>query len=263
MILATRVLLSSLYIFFLLGPSGCSNQPDIKAEKFSYLIVNSFPHDPMAFTQGLAWDQGIVYEGTGQLGKSSLRKVELQTGKIEQKIDNAEDIFGEGITVYQNKIYQLTWKNKTAFVYDKSGFTLIKSYHYPRQGWGITNDAKNLIVSDGTATLYFLNPETLTEQRNIKVHDNSEDIKYLNELEYIKGKIYANIWNSDKIAIINPNDGRVEGWIDLSGLREQLVSDQKIDVLNGIMYDKEESRLFVTGKFWPTLFEIKLIPVKR
>ena len=254
------VLRPFILIFFLFWLPGCSNAPVIKPKQFSYVIVHSYPHDPMAFTQGLAWDQGIVYEGTGKRGRSSLRRVDLQTGRVEQEIDYEKDIFAEGITVFHNKIYQLTWKNKTVFVYDKHDFAIIKSWRFPREGWGITHDNRNLIVSDGTSTLYFLDPETLSERRRIAVHDNSGRVKYLNELEYVKGSVYANVWKSNRIAIINPDNGVVEGWVDLSRLREQLICDKPPNVLNGIMYDPEGNRLFVTGKLWPTLFEIRLVP---
>ena len=256
----TKALHISLFIFLFLGLPGCSTEPLIEPEKFSYRVVSSYPHDPTAFTQGLAWDKGIVYEGTGKRGKSSLRRVDLQTGKIEQKIDHKNHIFAEGITVYQDRIFQLTWKNNSVFVYDKHTFSLIKSWQFPGEGWGITHDNRNLIVSNGTATLYFLDPETLNEKRRISVRDNTGPIESLNELEYIKGTVYANIWKSNRIAIINPKNGIVEGWINLAGLRKQLQYDNQPDVLNGIMHDPEGDRLFVTGKFWPTLFEIKVIP---
>lgn len=245
--------------FFLFWLPGCSGDTPPSTENFSYLVVNSYPHDPKAFTQGLVWDRNSVFEGTGKRGRSSLRKVELFTGKVLKQIDHEQSIFAEGITVFKNRIYQLTWKNNIVFVYDRNDFSQIKSYPYPREGWGITHNNHHLIVSDGTPTLYFLDPDTLNNKGKITVHDNSGPIKYINELEYIKGRIYANVWKSNRIAIIHPDTGFVTGWIDLSGLANRLKYNHKPDVLNGIMYDSTEDRLFVTGKFWPTLFEIKLV----
>jgi len=251
------------YLYFLVCLcsllSGCSNNLEEKTVEFSYVIVNKYPHDPNAFTQGLVWDNGAVDEGTGLLGRSSLRQVDLGTGKIIRRIDHDKDIFAEGITVFQDRVYQLTWKNKIIFVYDKQDFSLISSYQYPREGWGVTHDNLNIIVSEGTDTLYFLDPLTLGEKRSISVHDNSSNIHYLNELEYIEGKIYANIWKSNLIAIINPDNGIVEGWLDLTGLYDLLSHDRALDVLNGIMYDQKKKKLFVTGKLWPILFEIKVV----
>ncbi len=253
-------ILKLLLLPLLLLQLGCSHDPLLKAKNFTYQIVKTYPHDSLAFTQGLDWDDGIVYEGTGLHGKSSLRQVALETGEIILKIDNQREIFGEGITVFNNLIYQLTWKNKTVFVYNKHDLSLVKSHHYSREGWGITHDNTSLILSDGTSTLYFLDPETLGEKRRISVSDINDEIQYLNELEYIKDKIYANIWKSNRIAIINPSNGIVEGWVDLSDLHEQLEIANKEGVLNGIMYDHKEERLFVTGKLWPTLYEIRLLP---
>jgi glutamine cyclotransferase len=251
-----RVLLLPL----LLMPLGCSNVPEIKPKEISYNIVKIYPHDSLAFTQGLAWDEGIVYEGTGLHGKSSLRQVNLETGETILKIDYQREVFAEGIAVFKNLIYQLTWKNKTVFIYNKHDLSLVKSLQYSREGWGITHDNKSLILSDGTSTLYFLDPENLGEKKRISVSDSTSEVQYLNELEYINDKIYANIWKSNRIAIINPSNGIVDGWLDLSSLREQLEFDKKVGVLNGIMYDQKEERLFVTGKLWPALYEIKLIP---
>lgn len=238
---------------------GCAHITDINLEKYTYRIVNSYPHDPEAFTQGLAWDKGFIFEGTGIYGHSSLRKQSLQSGRTEHKINYQDDIFAEGVTVFDDKIYQLTWKNKRIFIYDKHDLSLIKKLNYPREGWGITHDCHNLIVSDGSSTLYFIDPETLTEVRRITVRQRSRIISDLNELEYINGSIYANIWKSNRIVIISPADGEVEGWIDLVGLDEKLPKNKNSGVLNGIMYDPDKQRIFVTGKFWPTLFEIELV----
>lgn len=248
-------------IVLLFWVAGFAGQPDPTPEKYTYKIVNRFPHDQQAFTQGLEWDQGAVYEGTGKLGHSSLRRVDLKTGAVQQRIDYPDNIFGEGITVFQDKIYQLTWKNRILFVYNKDDLSLVETFSYPREGWGLTHDRRDLIASDGTSTIYFLAPETLVERRRITAQDNGRQIQDLNELEYIDGRIFANIFRSDRIAMINPENGAVEGWIDLSGLREELSLDNPEAVLNGIMFDKEGDRLFITGKFWPTLFEIRLVPV--
>ncbi|MBT8361454.1 MAG: glutaminyl-peptide cyclotransferase [Desulfobacterales bacterium] len=238
---------------------GCAHKTDTNPEKYTYRIVNSYPHDPEAFTQGLAWDKGFIFEGTGIYGHSSLRKQSLQTGRTEHKIDYQDDIFAEGVTVFDDKIYQLTWKNRLVFIYDKHDLSLIKKLNYPREGWGITHDSHNLIVSDGSSTLYFIDPETLTEVRRITVQQRSRTISALNELEYINGSVYANIWKSNRIVIISPSNGEVEGWIDLSGLDKKLSKDNSSGVLNGIMFDPDKQRLFVTGKLWPTLFEIELV----
>lgn len=245
----------------LLVPAAYCNSQISKPKQLTYSIVQEFPHDPEAFTQGLAWDKGNVYEATGLYGQSSLRRVELHTGKVELKHDYDQQIFAEGITIFEDKIYQLTWKNKRVFQYDKNDFTLIRSHEFPYQGWGITHDNEQLIVSDGTAKLYFLDPQTLSEKRRIFVHDDQGQVGRLNELEYVNGKIYANIWKTDRIAIISPKDGVVTSYLDLSGLSTNMKSENKPDVLNGIMYDSLDDRLFVTGKLWPSLFEIKVVPI--
>lgn len=243
--------------------AGYCNSQISKPKQLTYFIVQEFPHDPMAFTQGLAWHKGNVYEGTGLYGQSSLRRVDLHTGIVELKREYDQQIFAEGITVYEEKIYQLTWKNNRVFQYDKNDFSLIKSWKFPYQGWGITHDKEELIISDGTATLYFLDPENLAEKRKILVRDDQGQVSRLNELEYVKGKIYANIWKTDLIAIINPTNGIVTGYLDLSGLSATMKSEKEPDVLNGIMYDAVNDRLFVTGKLWPSLFEITVVTAPR
>ena len=229
---------------------------------YTYKIVNTFPHDPNAFTQGLAWEYGFLYEGTGLPGHSSLRKVELETGKILQSIELPAEYFGEGITIFGDKIIQLTYLSKVGFVYDKDTFELLRQFSYPTEGWGITHDGKNLIMSDGTPTLYLLDPETFETISKIDVYENNTLLWGLNELEFIDGRIYANIWPTDRIAIIAPQTGQVTAMIDLKGLLSGQDISRQVDVLNGIAYDPENRRLFVTGKFWPKLFEIKLIPKK-
>ncbi len=247
-----------LIIFLLLPLAACSDtQPPVR---YSYLLVNTFPHDPDAFTQGLVWDQGIMYEGTGKNGRSSLRRVNIESGNIEQITTYPWKIFAEGITVFQDTIYQLTWKNNRVYCYDKLDFSLLKTWHYPRQGWGLTHDNQQLIASDGSASLYFLDPDTLDVKKRITVYDHTGSIVRLNELEYIKGLVYANVWQTNDIVMIDPVDGRVVGRIDLASLRGHLPGTGKTNVLNGIMYDQHNDRLFVTGKLWPLLFEIRIVP---
>ncbi|MDM8557842.1 glutaminyl-peptide cyclotransferase [Candidatus Parabeggiatoa sp. HSG14] len=228
---------------------------------YTYKIINTYPHDKKAFTQGLVFQDGFLYESTGLRNRSTLRKVELETGKVLQIHNLHRSYFGEGMTIYNGKIFQLTWQSQVGFVYDKASFELIEEFNYPTEGWGLTHDGKQLIMSDGTSTLYFLNPETLEITGQIDVYDNQKAIKWLNELEYIHGKIYANVWQSTKIAVINPKTGQVDGWIELEGLLS--FEEYRADVLNGIAYDAKKNRLFVTGKLWPKLFEIKLIPLNK
>jgi glutamine cyclotransferase len=227
---------------------------------YTYQIVNTYPHDRNAYTQGLIFEEGILYEGTGRWGRSTLRKVELGTGNVLQLYSLPDQFFGEGVTVFGDKIFQLTWKSHLGFVYDKESFELLQEFEYPTEGWGITHDGERLIMSDGTSTLHFLEPETLEEIGQIDVHDNDGPVIRLNELEYIRGEIYANVWQTDRIARIDPGTGQVTGWIELAGLLSPEDRSQPVDVLNGIAYDAEHDRLFVTGKLWPKLFEIELNP---
>ncbi len=223
---------------------------------YSYSIVNTYPHDENAFTQGLLFDNGVLYESTGLYGDSSLRRVELETGKILQSYALPPQYFGEGITIFDDKIIQLTWLENKSFVYDKQSFDLLQELSYSTEGWGITSDGNRLIMSDGTSTLYFLDPVTFQRIGQVEVTANGP-VEMLNELEYINGKVYANVWEEEKMAIINPQTGQVEGWINLSGL-QNAENQNTLNVLNGIAYDAKEDRLFVTGKNWPQLFEIKL-----
>ena len=229
---------------------------------YTYKIVNVYPHDPNAFTQGLVFDDGILYEGTGLYGSSTLREVELETGEILQIHELASQFFGEGVTIYRDAIIQLTWKSNVGFVYDKNSFELLREFKYPTEGWGITHDEKRLIISDGTSTLHFLHPETFEELEQVEVYDNNGPMNRLNELEYIQGEIYANVWKTDSIARISAQTGQVLGWIKLDGLLSQEDDIGSVDVLNGIAYDAKDDRLFVTGKLWPRLFEIELISSK-
>ena len=231
---------------------------DVVPEKYRYKLVHTYPHDSDAFTQGLIYDKGILYEGTGQETGSSLRAVELETGKVLRQHNLDASLFGEGITLYGDKIYQVTWENKVGFVYNKTTFDVINKIYYPTQGWGLTTIGDRIVMSDGTNVLYFYEPEMFTVISRIEVYDNRNKIDSLNELEYIDGEIWANIWMSEKIARIDPETGKVKGYIDLKGILPEADKKPETDVLNGIAYDQERNRIFVTGKKWPKLFEIKI-----
>lgn len=230
---------------------------------YSYQIINSYPHDSGAFTQGLIFNEGFLYESTGKRGQSTLRKVDLKTGKVLQQYSLPKRYFAEGLTLWQDKLIQLTWRGETGFVYDKRTFNPLREFLYSTEGWGITHNDRYLIMSDGSSTLYFLNPEDFRLVKRIQVHDNTIPIANLNELEYVKGEIYANIWLTDYIVRISPETGQVLGWINLENLLSQGKPAPLADVLNGIAYDENQDRLFVTGKYWPNLFEIKLTVESR
>jgi len=227
---------------------------------YTYTIVNEYPHDEKAFTQGLEYHNGFLYESTGQRGKSTLRKVEITTGKVLQKVAIDKKYFGEGMTIFNNKVFILTWQNKVGFIYNLDTFEKEKEFYYgqSKQGWGLTHNSEKLIKSDGTEKIWFLNAETGKEESFIEAYTNDRLIKELNELEFIKGKIYANVWQRNSIIIINPKTGAVEGIADLKGLQSKSGQKGSDKVLNGIAYDAENDRLFVTGKNWNKLFEIKL-----
>ncbi|MEN6486042.1 MAG: glutaminyl-peptide cyclotransferase [Syntrophobacteraceae bacterium] len=235
----------------------------LAAEGAGYRIVNSFPHDPDAFTQGLAFFDGCLYESTGLNGRSSVRRVEPETGKVLQRFDLPYRYFGEGLTVWKDRIVQLTWKSRVGIVYDLKTFAKRGEFTYETEGWGIAQDESSLIMSDGTDVLRFLDPETFRETRRVAVRFSGKPVFQLNELEYVGGEILANVWGSDSIARISPRTGEVLGWVDLGGLRLALGPVRNVDVLNGIAYDARRDRLFVTGKLWPRVFEIKLFPVGR
>lgn len=226
---------------------------------YTYRVVNSFPHDPEAFTQGLVFENGTLFEGTGLYRQSTLREVELETGVVLRSLSLDSQYFDEGITIYNDQVVQLTWRSNTGFVYDKDSFELLQTFSYSTEGWGITYDGVHLIVSDGTSTLYFWDPVTFEEIGRIEVRDQYGPVSRLNELEYVGGEVFANVWYTDLIARINPHTGRVTGWIDLEGLLESEQGVGSAGVLNGIAYDAENDRLFVTGKRWPKLFEIELV----
>ena len=227
---------------------------------FGYEVVNAYPHDPTAFTQGLVYDNGVFYEGTGLNGQSTLRRVDIATGQVLQQTNISREFFGEGIAIWKDRLIQLTWRSNLGFVYGKENLTRIGNFSYQTEGWGLTSDGQKLIMSDGTENLYFLDPVTFAREGEIRVTALGEPVKGLNELEYINGKIYANMWPSNWIVIITPDTGSVVGAINLQGiLTKSDIQGHKVDVLNGIAYDAKMDRLFVTGKWWPKLFEIKLL----
>jgi len=243
-----------------LPPTSASPRAREATPVYGYRVVNEYPHNPDAFTQGLVYEGGILYEGTGlTLGRSSLRKVALQTGKV-LKIRNLEsDYFGEGISVVGDRIWQLTWQNYVAFLYDKETFERLETVQYRTEGWGLTYDGERLIMSDGTATLYFRDAGTFEVLGQIAVRDDQGPVFRLNELEYIDGQVFANVWMTNRVAIIDPVTGRVNAWLDLTGLLDLSDSQSEVDVLDGIAYDAAGERLFVTGKWWPSLFEIEIV----
>ncbi len=247
--------------FALLGAlcllAGCSAVRSSPAKVHRCEVVNTFPHDTNAFTQGLAYCDGELYEGTGLNGRSSIRRVELATGKVLQQHDLPWKYFGEGITLWGDRLIQLTWKSRTGFIYDRRSFRLLSSFSYPTAGWGLTHDETHLIMSDGSATLYFREPDTFAETGRIRVTDGGALVSNLNELEFIRGEIWANVWRQYRIARISPASGHVVSWIDISGLLSSL--DRLLaGSPNGIAYDAKNDRIFVTGKRWSKVFEIRV-----
>lgn len=238
---------------------SCS--PEKQETPMTYAVINVFPHDPQAFTQGLIFLDGFLYESTGLYGESSLRKVALETGAVLQQVDLSSEYFAEGLTVWEDTLIQLTWREGTGFVYSRDDFSLLSQFTYATEGWGLTHDGERLIMSDGSAKLYFIDPDTFQVTGNISVTDQGENVRRLNELEFIDGEVFANIYMTDDLVRIDPATGEVLGWIDLSGLLPAEDRTPQTDVLNGIAYDQVQDRLFVTGKFWPKLFEIRLIPI--
>ncbi|WP_420644858.1 glutaminyl-peptide cyclotransferase [Candidatus Leptofilum sp.] len=238
-----------------------ATNPPASVPTYSYQIINRYPHDPDAFTQGLLYVDGELYESTGiKRTHSSLRQVDLASGEVIQFLDVGSDYFAEGLVLWQDKLIQLTWQNRVAFVYDKESFELLDTWEYETEGWGITHNGRCLIMSDGSDTLTFRDPETFAEVGRLSVQDQNGPVRLLNELEFINGEVWANIWRTNRIVRIDPATGRVVGSIDLTGLLDPATLTQSVDVLNGIAYDDENGRLFVTGKLWPTLFEIEIIP---
>jgi len=276
-----RSLFARLIILFILAGLfiTCSNTPDKNnIPVYGYEVVRSYPHDPTAFTEGLSYWNGIMIEGTGLHGLSDLRKFELETGEIIQKLKLDDKYFCEGLTLFKNKIYQITEVENIGFIHNLDSLKEIGTYTYNTDGWGVTTDGKQLIMSDGSATIYFIDPDTFKLTRKIKVHANGDSVKNINEMEYIEGEIWANIWPIDTIVRISPQTGDVIGWINMKGLLSEedkknigysAIESQKSTFtipykeeacLNGIAYDSRGKRIFVTGKLWPKLFEIKIVP---
>jgi glutaminyl-peptide cyclotransferase len=226
--------------------------------KYGYQIVNIYPHDSNAFTQGLILADGKLLESTGEEGRSSLRNVDLQTGRVLKKVDVPEPYFAEGIALLNGKIYQLTWQHHVGFIYDAQTFEKVGQFNYTGEGWGLATDGQSLILSDGTNRIRFLDPNDFRVTKTITVLDGRTPIDQLNELEYVQGSIYANVWHDNRIAIIDPQNGHVTGWIDLAGLMPEGELQDQEAVLNGIAYDQTNNKLYVTGKLWPRLFEIKV-----
>jgi glutaminyl-peptide cyclotransferase len=241
------------------SPTSTQRASRSRAPVAGYRVVHVFPHDSQAFTQGLVYLDGVFYEGTGLNGRSTIRKVKIETGQVMQMQKLDSQYFGEGIAILNDTLFQLTWQSGIAFLYDRATFTRTGTFSYTGEGWGLTHDGRRLIMSDGTATLRFIDPASHKEISRLAVRDGGRPVLNLNELEYIKGEVFANVWQTDRIARISPKTGEVSGWIDLKGLLP--ASEQAPDaVLNGIAYDAAGDRLFVTGKLWPKVFEIRIVP---
>ena len=253
--LAPRLLVVSFVCACALAPAQAQRVQN--APVFGYEVVNVYPHDRNAFTQGLLFRDGVLYESTGLNGQSSLRRVELETGKVLQQVAVDKRYFAEGLTDWGSRLVQLTWNTNIGFVYDLKSFKQVQTFSYAGEGWGLARDDKRLVMSDGTSTLRFLDPQTLKVIGQVHVVDGTTSVRELNELEVIDGQVYANVWLTDRIAIIAPDTGRVTGWINLAGLLGRGVVSGEA-VLNGIAWDAQRKRLFVTGKLWPSLFEIRV-----
>ncbi|TCS16795.1 glutaminyl-peptide cyclotransferase [Caulobacter sp. BK020] len=253
-----RIPLACLWLTVALAFSACSPGVHAATPVYGYQVVRTYPHDPSAFTEGLFLRDGFLYESTGLEGASSIRKVVLETGGVENERSISSQFFGEGIIDWKDRLIQLTWKNQLGFVYGIDDFETKGEFHYPGEGWALTRDDRRIIMSDGTSRLRFLDPETLKETGGVTVTDEGRPVDQLNELEWVKGEIYANIWQTDRIARIDPATGKVTGWIDLTGLLPD-ADRARADVLNGIAYDARTDRLIVTGKLWPRLYEIKVV----
>ena len=258
--LPVGVLLAMVFAAQLSGQPARDAPPPAPAPEYSYRVVNAYPHDSKAFTQGLSYLNGYLYESTGWNGQSSLRKVRFETGEVLQRIDLPPEHFGEGIAIFDNQIVQLTWQSQRGFVYNLSDFRLLREFFYAGEGWGLATYGRDLLMSDGSAEIRVLDGRTLHEKRRIRVRDGNSPITQLNELEMVNGQLFANVWQTDRIARIAPQSGKVLGWIDLQGLLGPMYRLRSDAVLNGIAYDPAGKRLFVTGKLWPRLFEIQLVP---
>lgn len=252
-IIRTIVMLASLMLLF-----SCA---DARVKLYTLEVVAEYPHDTEAYTQGLFFHEGQLYESTGLNGKSSFRKVDLSTGKALEKLNFDRKYFIEGSVIWNDNLYILTWESRMAFVYDARTLEYKSSWKYPREGWGITTDGKHLIASDGSANLYFMN-ESFAQMKKILVTIDGKPVRFLNELEYIDGKIWANVYTSDEIVIINPKDGKIEGVIDCRGLLPSSLRSSSTDVLNGIAYNAKDGKIYLTGKNWPRMYEIRIVEKK-
>ena len=245
-----------IYIFLLSVICAACGEKTVK--EYTVEVIGTYPHDTESYTQGLFFHEGQMYESTGMRGRSTFRKVDMTTGRPLRRLDFDKSYFVEGSVIWKNNLYILTWESKVAFMYDAETLEYKSSWRYPREGWGITTDGKNLIASDGSATLYFMDENFALERRLIVKYED-RPVRWLNELEYINGKIWANVYMTDEIVIINPKDGRVEGIIDCRGLLAKEKRTPDTDVLNGIAYNPEDGKIYITGKNWPELYEIRLI----
>lgn len=242
------------------SPAIMDAKAQVKTPRFSFKVLNAFPHDPTAFTQGLLFADGIFYESTGLRGQSTLRKVTPETGAVLQQVAVEDRYFAEGLALVGHELLQLTWEEQVGFVYDKTSLKRLRTFSYPTEGWGMAFDGKRLVMSDGSSRLFFLDPKTQKPVRSIHVVDGGRPVERLNELEFVRGELWANVWTTDRIAKINPETGYVTGWIDLAGLLQREARGPEGDVLNGIAWDPVGDRIFVTGKKWPWLFQIEPVP---
>ena len=247
--------------FLACSPATMEAKAQAQTPRFGFKVVKAFPHDPTAFTQGLVFADGIFYESTGLNGFSTLRKVTPETGAVIAKVAIDDEFFAEGLALVGQELLQLTWQSRKGFVYDKSTLKRLRTFDYPTEGWGMASDGKVLVMSDGSSRLFFLDPRTQKAVRSVQVREGARPVAQLNELEFVRGELWANVWQTDRIAKINPETGQVTGWIDLSGLLRPEARGPEGDVLNGIAWDKAGDRIFVTGKKWPWLFQIELVPV--
>ena len=252
--LAKRLILIALALAVLVSCQG-------KVKKYRLNVIKEYPHDTSSYTQGLFFHDGTLYESTGQMGESTMRTVDLESGKPIRKLSFSDQYFIEGSVILDDELFILSWLNRVAFIYDANTLEYKETYSYPRQGWGLTTDGKSLIASDGSSTLYFLD-KRFNVQHTVRVTRDDKTVTMLNELEWIDGKIWANIYTTDDIAIINPRTGVVEGMIDCSGLLDKSLRTPKTDVLNGIAYNPADGKIYLTGKYWPKMFEIELVQTK-
>jgi glutamine cyclotransferase len=238
--------------------SNKASGSDVSAHRISYEVVNSYPHDPTSFTQGLLWHEGAIYESTGQYGQSKLRQLEFPSGRVLKEVKLSPDLFGEGLALVDSRLIQLTWQSQRGFVYDLNSFKVEREFSYSTEGWGLANDGKDLILSDGSSTLFYFDPQTFKTIRKMSVRMNGQPVTELNELEFIEGEIWSNVWQRDLILQIDPSSGVVKSFLDLKGILAPSDKTGEENVLNGIAYDAEHKRIFVTGKLWPRIFEIRI-----